>query len=175
MVANFHKYKRHEDLIDAFSVVHKENPETHLVFIGDGEREKELKDRVAGLRLNQVVHFTGELSDVIPAVQEFSVCVLCSATEGFSNALIEYMGCGKPVVATKVGGNLEIVQDSINGILVPVNNHKALADQILLLLNNNGIGNRVGLFAKSTVEQRFGLEKMINSYGSVYKTLFNLY
>ena len=173
MVANFHKYKRHEDLIDAFSVVHKEKPETHLVLIGDGEREKELKDRVAVIGLNQVVHFTGRLGNVIPAVQELTVCVLCSETEGFSNALIEYMGCGKPVVATKVGGNLEIVQDCVNGFLVPVGNKKGLANRILLILNDSNASNKLGFCARETAYYRYSFKRMLNSYLSLYKRLVN--
>jgi glycosyltransferase involved in cell wall biosynthesis len=173
MVANFHKYKRHEDLIDAFSIVHKEKPEAHLVLIGDGERVRELKNRVAVLDLNQVVHFTGKLSDVIPAVQEFSICVLCSATEGFSNALIEYMGCGTPVVATKVGGNAEIIQDGVNGYLVTVGEKKELANRILLMLKDSNAANGLGSRARETTFSRYSFKRMLNSYLSLYKRLVN--
>lgn len=168
MVANLHPYKRHEDLLDAFLRVHLESPESHLIVIGHGPRITELQGKARSLGLDGFVHFLGRITDVLPVIKDFAVCVLCSETEGLSNAIIEYMGCGKPVVATSVGGNKELVKDGVNGFLVHLRDIMALADRILLLLKTADLAQSFGSAGKKAVYQKFSLEKMISSHTSVY-------
>ena len=171
MVANFNLWKRHEDLLKAFLFVHKTYTDSYLVLVGDGERMQDVRYKADSFGLKESVKFLGKVDNVLPVLQDCSVCVLCSETEGFSNALIEYMGCGKPVVATAVGGNTELVEDGITGYIVPVGDTKALADRIITVLQDTELAKRMGLKGAERVRQNFGLARMIEAYVSLYKDL----
>jgi glycosyltransferase involved in cell wall biosynthesis len=171
IVANLNPWKRHEDLIEAFCYVHDKKPESQLVIVGDGILEESLRKKAENLGLKQAVHFLGALENVIPVVQEFSVGVLCSETEGFSNAILEYMACGKPVVATITGGNVEIIEHGINGFLVPVGDIKSLAFRILTLLNDKAIRHKFGNAGIYKVQSEFAFEKMVEAHLALYEEL----
>jgi glycosyltransferase involved in cell wall biosynthesis len=173
IVANFNPWKRHTDLMDAFHIVQKSKPNSHLVLVGDGPLKRTLQAKVEELRLTKSVHFTGMLNDVIPVIKEFTVAVLCSETEGFSNALLEYMACGKPVVATRTGGNLEIIEHGRNGFLIPVGEKERLANHILALLNDPDLRSKVGAEASRSIAAQFTFDRMITSYVSLYLELLN--
>lgn len=173
MVANFHEYKRHVDLINALSMIHKERPDTHLVFIGGGRGQSRLQKSVSMHDKKDFVHFAGIMSNPIPAIKEFAIGVLCSSTEGFSNVLIEYMGCGKAVIASAVGGNLEILEDGRNGFLFPVGDTKTLAKRIVMLLNDNSLRKKVSKAAKKNVFRIYDINKVIQQYQLLYDDLLS--
>jgi glycosyltransferase involved in cell wall biosynthesis len=93
--------------------------------------------------------------------------VLASESEGMSNTILEAMACGLPVVATAVGGNVELV-DRARGLLVPPHNPKLLADAISLLLGAPARRETMGKLARQRVEEHFSLEAMAQNYASVY-------
>jgi len=171
IVANLNPWKRHEDLIEAFSCVYYKKPKSHLVIIGNGMLKEYLQKKAENLGVKHAAHFLGTIRNVIPVIQEFSVGILCSETEGFSNALLEYMACGKAVIATRVGGNVEIIKDGKNGFLVPVGDIKTLAERILTLLNDNTLRDKFGTSARHTVKKEFTFEKMLKAHLLVYKEL----
>jgi glycosyltransferase involved in cell wall biosynthesis len=171
IVANLNPWKRHIDLIKAFYHVKNKMPESHLVIIGDGKLKRPLQFMVDNLELKKAVHFAETINDVIPFVKEFSVGVLCSESEGFSSALLEYMACGKPVVATRVGGNMEVIEHGKNGFLVEVGDYLNIADNILVLLKNRTLSKKFGNCGKNIIRQRCNLEKMINLHISTYRNV----
>ena len=171
MVASLYPMKRHADLLRAFALVREKHPNAHLALAGDGGEEASLRRLASSLNIQRHVHFLGRVPDAIPIIQCFSVCVLCSASEGLSNAVIEYMGCAKPSVCTNVGGNPELIDDGQNGFLINVGDIKSLADRIVTLLRDPPLAARVGRHARRKIVEHFSLERMVNSYTHLYQHL----
>jgi glycosyltransferase involved in cell wall biosynthesis len=104
---------------------------------------------------------------VAEILNALDVYVLASESEGMSNTILEAMACGLPVVATAVGGNVELV-DRAGGLLVPPYNPKSLADAVILLLGAPARRETMGRLARRRVEEHFSLETMAQNYASVY-------
>lgn len=172
MVANLKPLKRQSDLIRAFALVHEDVPNAHLVFVGEGRKEeKRLKELVRSVQLEKNVHFLGAVSEVVPIVKHFDIGVLSSESEGLSNAIIEYMGCAKPTVCAKTGGNPELIEDGYNGFLVDVGDIKAMAGRILQFLLNPSLARTFGERARSRVLKQFSIQTMSGSYMDLYEGL----
>jgi len=170
MVANLNTWKRHGDLIDAFAMIHPRYPRAHVVLVGSGLQEHALKEQVRALGLARRVHFLGGISDVVPVIKQFTIGVLCSESEGLSNAVIEYMSCGKPVVSTNVGGNAEIVDEGKTGFLVQPGDVAQLAARIELLLQQPALANEMGQRARDA-SRRFTADRMADAHMSLYQQL----
>jgi glycosyltransferase involved in cell wall biosynthesis len=91
--------------------------------------------------------------------------------EGISNAILEYFVFSKPVIATDVPGNSEIIMSGKNGYLVEVGSAEALAEKIVVLFKNPSLANQMGMFGKTMVTKMFGLQIMVDSFESVYLSL----
>ena len=169
MVANFNPWKRHLDLIRAFAQVRRRHSRAHLVLVGGGPTE-ESRTEAARLGLAEVVHFLGPVADVVPVLHHFDVAVLCSESEGSSNAVIEYLACGKPVVCTNVGGNAELVREGETGFLLDPGNVPALADGISRLLEDRRLREQMGTRARG-VAARMTIKQMADSHMSLYTQL----
>jgi glycosyltransferase involved in cell wall biosynthesis len=149
IVANLNPWKRHADLLDAFARVRVRHPRAHLVAVGSGTLRASLDDKARALGIQDHVHFLGATRDVVPIVKHFSVGVLCSDSEGLSNAVIEYMMCGKPLVCTRVGGNPEVVRDGVTGVLIEPGDIAQLAATIDRLLADAALAKRMGSEARA--------------------------
>jgi glycosyltransferase involved in cell wall biosynthesis len=170
MVANFHAWKRHADLLHAFALVSRKHPRAHLVLVGEGVLEPALKTTTRSLGLDRLVHFVGATRDVIPIVRHFSVGVLCSETEGLSNAVFEYMGSGKPTVCTDVGGNRELIVEGETGFFVHPRDIGGLAGRIMRLLARPDLRREMGERARCTAGL-FTADRMAESYMQLYDDL----
>jgi glycosyltransferase involved in cell wall biosynthesis len=170
IVANLRPIKRIEDAIRALPRVRERVPRTklHLVGAGDPSPYRALAE---SLGVAEHVVFFGGRSDAEDLIADFDVGVLCSESEGFSNAIIEYLRAGKPVVCTRTGGNPEVVQDEVNGHLVGVGDVDALADRISGLLAEPDRRARLGAEGRRLVEERFGLSVMLDRYEELYRSL----
>jgi glycosyltransferase involved in cell wall biosynthesis len=102
---------------------------------------------------------------------EVSVSVLPSLSEGLSNSILEAMSAGVPVVATRVGGNPEIVQDGVTGVLVPVKDAAALARAIRTLLENPDLARRLGRAGRQRILDNFSLQRMVSKTEEHYEKL----
>jgi glycosyltransferase involved in cell wall biosynthesis len=166
-VANFSsKTKGHEILIRAIHelvVTSHQSPVTSVkvLLIGDGPLRENLQSSVDSLQLKDKFIFLGKRDDVREILAACDMCVLPSLSEGMSNALLEFMAAGKPVVATAVGGNLEVITDGKDGLLVPAGDAAALANGIKVILQDQGLAQRLGAAARKTVEERFDLGKQL--------------
>lgn len=170
IVANLRPLKRLEDAIQAFALVVQHYANAHLVIVGEGEAQKErLTHLAASLHVASKVHFLDGISDPIPIVKHFSVGLLCSETEGLSNAIIEYMACAKPVVCTNVGGNPELVKDDWNGFLIEVGDVAGMADRIGKLLSDRSLGCLFGARSQANVEERFTISRMVPEHEMLYE------
>jgi glycosyltransferase involved in cell wall biosynthesis len=113
------------------------------------------------------VHFCGGVANAIPIVKHFSVGILCSESEGLSNAVIEYMGCGKPSVCTNVGGNPEAITEGESGFLVPPFAVRELADRISTLLTSPVLREQMGRRARDAA-RRFTSRYMADAHMALY-------
>jgi glycosyltransferase involved in cell wall biosynthesis len=113
----------------------------------------------------------GDRSDVAEVVAALDVFVLPSRTEGTSNALLEAMATGLPVVATAVGGNPEVVSAETTGMLVPSDNATALADAILRLVASPDLRARIGAAARRHAEERYGARALVRRLEAVYAAI----
>ncbi|MCG0275463.1 MAG: glycosyltransferase family 4 protein [Thermosediminibacteraceae bacterium] len=130
---------------------------------GSGPMEKELKAFARELGLRDKVFFLGFCPDIYRIMSNSDVLVLSSRSEGLSLSLLEAMAMGKPVIATDVGGNPEIVKHGITGILVPPADPNALADAMEYLIKNPGAAQKMAMTARQMVMERFTHVQMVNA------------
>jgi len=138
------------------------------VLVGDGPSRAALAAQVARLGLDQEVRFLGMLPDVRPALAAMDVFVLPSWEEGMSNALMEAMAAERPVVATAVGGNGELITHERTGLLVPPGDPRTLAQAIGALLQDPARAARLAHEAREMVTQRFGIQARVAELEELY-------
>jgi glycosyltransferase involved in cell wall biosynthesis len=162
--------KRHTDLLDAFANVCHALPDAHLLLVGDGPLKDAISVRAAAPDLAGHVHMLGQSPDVHHLLQTLDVFVLASETEGLSNAILEAQACGLPVVATRVGGNPELVGAEC-GELVPGGAPDQLAEAMLGLLRDPGKRARLGQQARQRTKRSHSLDGMAHAYQELYQEL----
>ena len=178
MVANIRKIKGYQYFLHASSIIHRYNRNVHFLMIGNDYTQSgftipELKRVGEKLGISENLHFLGERENVAELISIFDVAVLTSLSEGFSNVILEYMASSKPVVATKVGGNPEIVVHGETGLLVPPGDGEALADAILAVLKDKEGAIRFGIAGRKRVEKKFELGKMIRLYEDLFEKVIS--
>jgi glycosyltransferase involved in cell wall biosynthesis len=171
IVAHLSPVKGHADLIRATPSVVARRPDYRLVVIGDGILRAELESLARSLGVAGHVLFVGVRADVARVLSALDVSVLASHTEGLSNTLLESMAAGLAVVATAVGGNLEVVRDGETGILCPPGDASTLAATLLRLADDAALTRRLGEAARRHVEQNFTLHRMVTEYERLYRSL----
>lgn len=169
MVANFHPWKRHGDLVKAFADVRAVSPRARLLLVGSGDAGP-ARAAAAEAGVADAVHILSNISNVIPIVKHFDVAVLSSETEGSSNALIEYMGCARPIVCTRVGGNVELICHDDNGLVVAARDAASLAGGILHLLANPDAAARLGERARASAME-LTIKAMAERHMCVYEAI----
>lgn len=169
IVGRLDPIKNHKCLFDAMKDVVAQMPGAMLLVVGDGPLRKDLERIVEDLGLREHVRFLGTRDDVPALLSLMELFVLCSHSEGLSLTLLEAQAAGKPIVATDVGGNGEVVVDRVNGILVPPNDSGALARALLELLNDSAYAHKLGAEGRKQFERLFNLDNMISSYEELYE------
>ncbi|GAB3299774.1 hypothetical protein GCM10027451_01530 [Geodermatophilus aquaeductus] len=164
IVARLSPQKAHHVLLEAFAVLRRSRPAAHLVVVGGGEREQELRRLATDLGLDGSVHFTGVRRDVGALLPAFDVFCLSSVHEGVPMAVIEAMASGIPVVATDCGALRDMVVDGEHGHLVPVGDAEALAERLSGLAEDPGRRARMATAARARVEERYRLEDTARGY-----------
>jgi glycosyltransferase involved in cell wall biosynthesis len=140
-----------------------------VVIVGDGPLRDALARQVDGLGLGPAVRFTGRLGDVRTALAAMDVFVLPSHAEGMSNALLEAMAAGRPVVATAVGGNNEVLAGDGVGVLVPPRDTHAMADAVLALLADRPRAALLAEAGRHRVGERYGSRAMVARLERLYE------
>lgn len=169
-VASLTPVKRHVDLIDAFARVATRLPQARLLLVGDGPLRAAIEEQVRTLRLGARVGLLGARSDVQRVLQALDLFALVSDTEGMSNAILEAQACGLAVIATRVGGNPDLVAPD-RGVLVPPRDAARLADSIESLLRDADARARMGSAARAHVLAHHSLASMACAYAALYREL----
>jgi glycosyltransferase involved in cell wall biosynthesis len=127
-----------------------------------------LKQMAQDLGVENNVEFMGNVTNVPELLTKCAALVLPSTTEGISLALLEAMATGLPTIATRVGGNPEVIEDGVTGILVPANDDQAIGDAMLRLHRDAELRRRMGEAGRVKVVRDFEIRRMVADYESLY-------
>jgi sugar transferase (PEP-CTERM/EpsH1 system associated) len=159
-------------LIDAFALLHEKYANAVCIIVGDGDLRDELRDRAAEKGLENQIFFTGNRDDIPDLLDLFDVFVLPSLWEGQPITIMEAMAAGKPIIATAVGGNTEILRSGKFGLLVPEKNPDELARAMDQLLDDNSLAAELGDRARKHAEQELDSGQMTQRYEEVFLSCF---
>jgi glycosyltransferase involved in cell wall biosynthesis len=168
-VGSLYPVKGHRFLIEAVPTIIEACPRARFLLVGRGNQEVHLKEQVRKLGIERYVHFLGLRQDISRLLSIMDVFVLPSLSEGLSVATLEAMASARPVVATRVGGNPELIVDGETGILVPSEDSRALAVSIAGLLLDRDCSKNLGQEGRARVKMRFHLSLMLNEYRKLYE------
>ena len=172
MVANMlSDVKGHAWLIAAAPAVVREFPSARFVLVGDGEARPGFERQVRELGLDQNFLFLGRRNDVPRILASCDVAVLASRAEGLPNAVLEYMAAGLPTVVTRVGGNQELVEDGVTGLLVPAEDSEALSAALLRYLQNPEEACKIARRGREFVSRNFSFDGLVCEVDELYSTL----
>jgi glycosyltransferase involved in cell wall biosynthesis len=163
--------KRYRDLIWAAELLKVVRDDTHFLIIGDGPQLPQLRRCRENLRITDRVHFLGPRSDVPQILPHLDCFWLGSAYEGQSNALMEAMLAGRPVVVSDIPGNRDLVSHDDNGYLVPVGDRAGFARATLILLEDESVARRLGDAARQRMLSEFTIDRMVSRHASLYRRL----
>ncbi|MEI8176234.1 MAG: lipopolysaccharide heptosyltransferase II [Candidatus Omnitrophota bacterium] len=179
MVGRMTPLKGHAYFLRAVALISRAIPHLKVVIVGDPPKGKEkykeeLKLLCRKLGIANIVEFFGNTDDVSSLLRRFDVLVLSSIVpEGFGRVIIEAQASGVPVVATKVGGVVDIIEDGKNGVLVYPRDPASLADGVQRLLKDRALAQRIAVCARKDVEDRFTLERMCRDTFAIYEEARN--
>ena len=167
-VAALAPHKDHADLMRAAAIVVRERPEVRFAWLGEGECRAALERQRRDLGLERHVHLLGFRDDALALLPQFTLFALSSYLEGLCTSLLDAQRLGVPVVATAVGGIPDVIEDGVNGRLVPGRDPRALAAAILEALAHPDLGSAWVAAARRSVEA-FRAERMVERTLEVYR------
>jgi glycosyltransferase involved in cell wall biosynthesis len=170
-VARLSPKKGQATLLEAAALVSRRRPDATFVLVGEGPQRAELGAHADRLGLNGRLRFLGPVENPVPLLSRMDIFVLPSHMEGMSNALLEAMAAGRPVVATDVGGNAEVVLDGVTGLLVPPRDPCRMADALLALLDDPARAGAMGAAGRARVEDHFSAGVMVRRLEGLYREL----
>lgn len=165
--------KGHRVLIDAIAKMGNENSSVYFVFCGEGPCKNDLVELAKALDVTDQCRFVGFRHDLIEIFQAMDLMVLPSMTEGLPNVILEAFACAKPVVATNVGGVPEVLENGINGKLVPPGRAEVLAEAISRCLRNPELMRTMGRAGYSKVKAEFSFESQTRQLEAIYNEVLS--
>jgi glycosyltransferase involved in cell wall biosynthesis len=171
IVSKLWEGKGHTVLIEAFKLLKEKIKDAKLVIVGEGYLYDELFRRVGNNGLRESVLFTGFQMDVSEIIATFDVAVLPSFFEGMGRVILEAMAMEKPVVASRVGGIPDLIDQGINGLLVRPGDARELADALERVLSDNGLAKRLGREGRKRIKHQFSADVMVRSIEELYREL----
>lgn len=151
-------------------ILSSEYPELKFHIFGKGEKYDEYSELIKKLGLSDRVKLTGFVNDVKKLFRSIDILVLSSRYEGIPFVLLESMSNGVPVVATRVGGIPEIIQDSFNGFLVPKESPEELANRVRELISNYKLRKMFSDNSRNILKDNFTVDKMLEGVQDIYST-----
>lgn len=169
MIASLTVKKDHETFLDAARIIAAKRPDTRFLIVGDGPLAGNLIEYARRLGIDGLVEFIGETADVGGFLSGVDVSVLTSLKEGCSNVILESMAACKPVVATNVGGNGELVIDGETGFLVAPRDAAGIARRVLELLGDERLRHSMGVRGRQRVLDGFTAERLVEQTERFYE------
>jgi L-malate glycosyltransferase len=172
LVGNMHsEVKGHPVLIAAAPAVVHESPSTRFVLVGDGQQRAGFEQQVAALGLERNFLFLGRRDDIPAILGGCDIAVLPSRAEGLPNAVLEYMAAGLPTVVSNVGGNAELVENGVTGLVVPAGDSSALSTALLKLLHDPGLAREMASRGREFIVRNFGFDRLVREVDVLYTEL----
>lgn len=169
-VSNFRPVKRIGALIEIFRRVREHLPAT-LVLVGDGPEMAGARQRIADAGLESDVEYAGEILDVVTLFATADLFLLPSATESFGLAALEAMACEVPVIASRVGGLPEVIDDGISGFLHEPDDLDGMVASALRLLTNGELHGRIARAGRAVAVERYSADRVVPQYEAAYEQL----
>ena len=163
--------KDFETLLRGFSRLAAVSGQARLLIVGDGPLRQWIESRVRAIGLDGRVVMAGFQTDTAPFYRMMDLYVQTSLYEGFSNTILEAMAMGLPIVATRVGGNPDIITDNVNGKMIAPGDDESLSDLMIRFWRRRDLGPFYGKNAIKTVDRRFRIEAMVENYDRAYTKL----
>lgn len=174
VIATLRPRKGYQDFLNAAAHVLQKYPQTVFLLVGrDGGSRDALENLAQELHISHSIFFTGERDDIPEVLSSLDVQVCCSFYEGLSNAILEGMAAGNPMIATNIAGNPELVVHEQTGLLVPPGEPQCLAEAIIRLLGDKTLRIQMGALGRQRVEKLFRMDQMIHATVSLYQNLVN--
>lgn len=172
-IAHMADHKGQIYLIRAANIIKNKYQNIKFIIVGDGELRSRLELETHKLGLNNILIFTGFRKDVISILASFDIFAFPSHLEGLGTSLLDAMSMRKPIVSTFAGGIPEVIENGINGILVPPKNHELFAKALIRLIEDRELRLKFGDAGRKIVEERFTVDKMVEGTLKVYQRLLN--
>lgn len=172
-IAHMADHKGQIYLIRAANIIKNKYQNIKFIIVGDGELRSRLELETHKLGLNDILIFTGFRKDVISVLASFDIFAFPSHLEGLGTSLLDAMAMRKPIVSTTAGGIPEVIENGINGILVPPKNHELFAKALIHLIEDRELRLKFGDAGRKIVEERFTVDKMVEGTLKVYQRLLN--
>jgi len=171
VVANLRPVKGLESFVEAAAQVHRVMPEVEFHIAGEGELRPRLEQRACELEFGDRLCLPGTVRDIPSFLRTLDVAVLCSLAEGMSNAILEYMAAGRPIVATTVGATVNLIENEVHGLLVPPGNSRELGRAITRFLEDGTLASRLAANARRRVEEKYSREATVRAFENFYRRL----
>jgi glycosyltransferase involved in cell wall biosynthesis len=172
IVANLRPIKNIELFVRAAGRLAAMHPDAYFEIAGEGESRSSLQALIGSLGLTERVTLKGSVTDVPAFLGGLDIAVLCSLSEGSPNSIMEYMAAGLPAVVTDVGGNAELVEHEVSGLVVPSNDEQQLAGAIDRLLRDPALATQYGETARERAFAEYGVEAQARRYETFYTRTF---
>lgn len=169
VVARFSPQKGHAYLIDAILILREKHIEGKIVLVGVGDLENEIRELVKQHSLQDYVTFYGQALEVHKVLQTLDCFILPSLWEGMPLSLLEAMASGIPVIATDVAGTREVIQHTVNGLLIPSKNPEAIANAFIKMKENVTMRNELAQRALNFVRENYSVAANIKAYIKLYE------
>ncbi len=174
VVGNMHTdVKGHPWLIASAPAVLREFPDAQFILVGDGEQRSSFEKQAQDLGVIRNFLFLGRRSDIPDILASCDIAVLPSRAEGLPNAVLEYMAAGLPVIVSRVGGNSELVQDGVRGIVVPSEDSAALSAALLKLMAEPSLARRLAQAGHEFAVRNFSFERLVQEVEALYTDLLS--
>jgi glycosyltransferase involved in cell wall biosynthesis len=157
-------------LIHAYGSLSLDMP-TKLYIIGSGRDLSRLQKLVSYYHMEHKIIILPAVDEIVFYLQIAHIFVMPSRHEGLSNSILEAMACAVPIVATRVSGNIEVIEDGVTGVLVSRDHYQNLTAALAFLLEHPDKAREVGLKAKQTVHEKYDLQIIVEQYLTLYTTV----
>jgi glycosyltransferase involved in cell wall biosynthesis len=166
-------YKNLDVIISSFKDVVKILPDSKMYIIGDGPMRHKWEKMVSDMELTRSIEFTGYITDEkkVVLLSKCSALLLPSFVEGFGIVILESFAMSKPVLVADIQPTNEIVDDGIDGFILPANNPTKWSEKISFLLNNKDVCRKMGISARNKLETKYSLNFVLNEMESLYLSL----